>query len=168
MSTKPARAAGLYPRLGVSSPFDAHHDLVTSSLISPLALVILRLTLGTYALFVTLFQLIWDAVKTDGADGCVPQFSIGIHCAATHAPTAACFFGLLLPRTTPRSTERAIQILLVLHAPLVHRLDCLSVRSRRADAVLCVEPEKELSTAALAASSAVPPPSALLNHHNLP
>ncbi len=82
MSTKPARAAGLYPRLGVSSPFDAHHDLVTSSLISPLALVILRLTLGTYALFVTLFQLIWDAVKTDGADGCVPQFSIGIHCAA--------------------------------------------------------------------------------------
>ncbi|KAI0713406.1 hypothetical protein C8Q76DRAFT_620255 [Earliella scabrosa] len=75
MSTKPARAAGFYPRLGVSSPFDAHHDFVTSPVFSPLVLAILRLTLARYALFVTLYQLIYDAVKTHDVDGYFSYFT---------------------------------------------------------------------------------------------
>ncbi|RPD59105.1 hypothetical protein L226DRAFT_99274 [Lentinus tigrinus ALCF2SS1-7] len=75
MSTKQARA-GFYPRLGVTSPFDAHHDLVTSPVFSPLVLALLRLTLATYALFVALYQLIWEAVREDGtANGYFSYFT---------------------------------------------------------------------------------------------
>ncbi|RDX54365.1 hypothetical protein OH76DRAFT_1540024 [Lentinus brumalis] len=65
MSSKPARA-GFYPRLGVASPFDAHYDLVTSPVFSPLVLAIIRLTLGTYALFVAFYQLAYEALADDG------------------------------------------------------------------------------------------------------
>ena len=89
MSTKPARAAGFYPRLGVSSPFDAHHDFVTSPVFSPLVLAILRLTLATYALFVTLYQLIYDAVKTHDVDGCVPPIRFRFPACLHTTPTRA-------------------------------------------------------------------------------
>ena len=69
MSTKTSATGGFYPRLGVSSPFDSGYDAVTSPVFSPLVLALLRLTLGTYALFVTLYQLIREAVSEHSADG---------------------------------------------------------------------------------------------------
>ncbi len=82
MSSKPARA-GFYPRLGVASPFDAHYDLVTSPVFSPLVLAIIRLTLGTYALFVAFYQLAYEALADDGTvNGCVHASSL---CAVPRA-----------------------------------------------------------------------------------
>ena len=68
MTTKLASRVGFYARLGVSEPFDPDHKLVTSPVFSPLVLAIVRLGLGFYGLFVLLFHLIWEAVKTHEAD----------------------------------------------------------------------------------------------------
>ncbi|KAI0747665.1 hypothetical protein C8Q80DRAFT_1167970 [Daedaleopsis nitida] len=71
-----SETAGLfYPRLGVSSPFDARHDFVTSPVFSPLVLALVRLTLGTYALVVLLYHLIYEAVKTHDVDGFFSYFT---------------------------------------------------------------------------------------------
>ncbi|KAI9056863.1 hypothetical protein FKP32DRAFT_1584820 [Trametes sanguinea] len=78
MSTKPAPGAGspgIYARLGVGAPFDPDHKLVTSPFFSPLVLAVVRLGLGSYALFVLLFHLIWDAVRTDDADSFFSYFT---------------------------------------------------------------------------------------------
>ncbi|KAI0831778.1 hypothetical protein BC628DRAFT_1310907 [Trametes gibbosa] len=75
MSTKPASGAGFYSRFGVSAPFDPKHDLVTSPVFSPLVLAIIRLTLGSYALFVVLFHLIWEGVRTHEADSFFSYFT---------------------------------------------------------------------------------------------
>ncbi|KAH9890691.1 hypothetical protein C8Q73DRAFT_135673 [Cubamyces lactineus] len=75
MSTKPAPRVGLYARLGVSEPFDPDHKLVTSPVFSPLVLAIIRLGLAFYGLFVLLFHLIWDAVKTHEADSFFSYFT---------------------------------------------------------------------------------------------
>ena len=63
MSSKPTRGVGLYAHLGVPAPFDPTHDLVTSYALPPLALAALRLTIGSYALFTALFDLIREAVR---------------------------------------------------------------------------------------------------------
>ncbi|KAL7283076.1 hypothetical protein PYCCODRAFT_1376810 [Trametes coccinea BRFM310] len=78
MATKPAPGAGshgIYARLGVGAPFDPDHKLVTSPFFSPLVLATVRLGLGSYALFVLLFHLIWDAVRTDDADSFFSYFT---------------------------------------------------------------------------------------------
>lgn len=58
-------SATFYRRMGVSSPFDASYDLVTSPVLSPLALAICRLTLATYGLAVVLTVIIWEGVKNE-------------------------------------------------------------------------------------------------------
>ncbi|EIW60734.1 uncharacterized protein TRAVEDRAFT_64129 [Trametes versicolor FP-101664 SS1] len=75
MSTKPASGARLYSWLGVSAPFDPNRNLVTSPVCSPLVLAIIRLALGSYALFVVLFHLIWDAVRDHDADSFFSYFT---------------------------------------------------------------------------------------------
>jgi len=60
-------ASKLYPRLGVSSPFDPLDKLVTSPWFSPTVLAWIRLVLASYSLFVSLFILIWEAVVTKDA-----------------------------------------------------------------------------------------------------
>jgi len=60
-------ASKLYPRIGVSSPFDPLNKLVTSPWFSPTVLACVRLGLASYALFVSLFILIWEAVVTKDA-----------------------------------------------------------------------------------------------------
>ena len=67
-TTKPASGTGFYARFGVGAPFDPNHDLVTSPVFSPLVLAIIRLALGSYAIFVVLFHLIWDGVRAHNAD----------------------------------------------------------------------------------------------------
>ena len=64
MSTKhTARAASLYTHLGVPMPFDSAHTLVTSPLLPPLALAVLRLTIGSYAVFAVIFDLARESVR---------------------------------------------------------------------------------------------------------
>ncbi|KAI0373345.1 hypothetical protein BV20DRAFT_938448 [Pilatotrama ljubarskyi] len=75
MTAKTAPRAGFYSRMGVGAPFDPNHDLVTSPVFSPLVLAAIRLALGSYALFVLLFHLIWDAVKTHDADSFFSYFT---------------------------------------------------------------------------------------------
>jgi len=53
----------LYRYLGVSSPFDSQHRLVTSPFVSPFVLASIRLLLAFYTLFTALFILVWDGVK---------------------------------------------------------------------------------------------------------
>jgi len=50
-----------YESLGVSSPFDPKHKLVTSFAFSPLTLALIRLALAFYTLFVSVFMLVWEA-----------------------------------------------------------------------------------------------------------
>lgn len=59
---------GLYPTLGVSSPFDTSATLVTSPVLSPAVLAAVRLVFATYGLTTALFVLIWDGVKLHTAD----------------------------------------------------------------------------------------------------
>ncbi|EJF62613.1 hypothetical protein BD309DRAFT_955275 [Dichomitus squalens] len=66
MEDKRAQGAGI-PRPHVSHTLDASHALVTSPVLHPIALAVLRLTLATYALFVGLYQLIEEAVKEHDA-----------------------------------------------------------------------------------------------------
>ncbi|KAI0350093.1 hypothetical protein OH77DRAFT_1102369 [Trametes cingulata] len=75
MTAKTAPRAGFYARMGVGAPFDPDHALVTSPVFSPLVLAVIRLALGSYALFVLLFHLIWDAVKTHDADSFFSYFT---------------------------------------------------------------------------------------------
>ncbi|KAI8998982.1 hypothetical protein BD414DRAFT_140078 [Trametes punicea] len=77
MPTKAALGAdhGIYARLGVGVPFDHDHKLVTSPFFSPLVLAIIRLGLGSYALFVLFFHLIWDSVKTHQGDSFFSYFT---------------------------------------------------------------------------------------------
>ncbi|KAI0745284.1 hypothetical protein C8Q76DRAFT_789689 [Earliella scabrosa] len=71
----PQRAAASAHDLLLPPPFDAHHDFVTSPVFSPLVLAILRLTLATSALFVALYHLIYDTVKTHDVDGYSSYFT---------------------------------------------------------------------------------------------
>lgn len=91
MAPKLAGNAGFkfYPHVGVSAPFDARHDFVTSPVLPPLALAAVRLTLGTYALVVLLYQLIYEAVRTHDVDGCVDLLPLLIPLPCAHAPTKA-------------------------------------------------------------------------------
>ncbi|KAJ3475221.1 hypothetical protein NLI96_g11975 [Meripilus lineatus] len=59
---------GLFHTLGVVTPFDPEHSLVTSPFFSPLVLAIIRLTLALYALITVLVILIWDATKLHVAE----------------------------------------------------------------------------------------------------
>ena len=63
MSPKPSGCAdSLYALLGAPAPFDPACTLVTSPVLSPLALAVLRLTLAAYALFVVIFELVHESV----------------------------------------------------------------------------------------------------------
>ncbi|EKM54929.1 uncharacterized protein PHACADRAFT_142709 [Phanerochaete carnosa HHB-10118-sp] len=55
--------AGVYDLLGVASPFDPSFSLVTSPLLPPLALALLRLSLALYCTFFMLFRLINEGIK---------------------------------------------------------------------------------------------------------
>jgi hypothetical protein len=66
---------GLYPRLGVNSPFDPSCTLVTSPFFSPLVLACIRLSFAFYTLFALIFVLVWEVVKKDGADAYLSYFT---------------------------------------------------------------------------------------------
>lgn len=52
----------VYSFLGVQAPFDPNFSLVTSPVLPPLALAVLRLTFAIYGTFFTLFRLIYEGV----------------------------------------------------------------------------------------------------------
>jgi len=60
---------------GVSTPFDSEHTLVTSPVVSPLVLAIIRICLAFYTLFTILFVLVWEKV----VDGLETYFSYFTH-----------------------------------------------------------------------------------------
>ena len=47
-------------KLGVTIPFDPQHAFVTSPVLSPLPLAIVRLVMAFYALFTIVFVLAWE------------------------------------------------------------------------------------------------------------
>ncbi|TDL21223.1 hypothetical protein BD410DRAFT_789978 [Rickenella mellea] len=65
----------IYVRMGVAAPFDATHILVTSPVLSPQALAIVRLVLAVYTFVALLFILIWDGVKLHTANSFFSYFT---------------------------------------------------------------------------------------------
>lgn len=63
------RKPTVYTRLGVPTPFDTSFALVTSPMISPLCLGIIRLTLAIYAITLILGKLIYEGIHfhSDGS-----------------------------------------------------------------------------------------------------
>jgi len=66
---------GIFPSLGVSSPFDTSNSLVTSPVVSPAVLAGIRLTFAVYGLTTALFVLIWDGVKLHTANSYFSYFT---------------------------------------------------------------------------------------------
>lgn len=63
----------LYSALGVSQKFDLAHKFVTSPVIrTPCTFAAIRLAVATYTLFTLLFTLIWQTVKQNHGNRCVP------------------------------------------------------------------------------------------------
>jgi hypothetical protein len=64
----------LFERLGGAFPvFDPHHNYVTSPFFSSTVLACIRGSIAVYTLFVLLFALIWENVRThDGSGYVVP------------------------------------------------------------------------------------------------
>ena len=60
---------GIYVFLGVDAPFDPHFSLVTSPVLSPLALASVRLALALYGTIFVLVRLIYEGVRfhSDGS-----------------------------------------------------------------------------------------------------
>lgn len=60
---------GVYATLGVPVPFDTSLTVVTSPVLPPFGLAIVRLTFAVYGLFFILYRLIYEGLhqKTDGS-----------------------------------------------------------------------------------------------------
>ena len=64
----------LYSALGVSQKFDLPHKFVTSPVIrTPWIFAATRLAVASYTIFTLLFTLIWQTVKENHGDRCVPS-----------------------------------------------------------------------------------------------
>lgn len=63
--------SGIYPALGVHTPFDVDHKLVTSPVFSPLVLAFLRILIATYTVVVLVTDLAYTSVHYHSQDGCV-------------------------------------------------------------------------------------------------
>ncbi|KAH9923972.1 uncharacterized protein BXZ73DRAFT_50715 [Epithele typhae] len=74
MPAKFARS-GLYPAFGVTAPFDPAHELVTSYCLPPVALAALRLSIGTYAAFAVIFELVRESVRDHDAQTYLSYFT---------------------------------------------------------------------------------------------
>ena len=70
-STPPAvqKRKGVYASLGVPAPFDMSLTFVTSPVLPPAGLAIVRLTFATYGLIFMLYRLIYEGTSnhSDGA-----------------------------------------------------------------------------------------------------
>ncbi|KAI0073957.1 hypothetical protein K474DRAFT_1602419 [Panus rudis PR-1116 ss-1] len=59
---------GLFPLLGLNTPFDQDNRFVSSPVFPPPVLAALRLIVAFYALFVVLFAIIWESVRLHDVD----------------------------------------------------------------------------------------------------
>ncbi|KAI5118345.1 hypothetical protein M0805_009148 [Coniferiporia weirii] len=66
----------LYRWLGVQESFDAEATFVTSPILSPLALAVVRLTLAFYTFFTLVFDLVWYGVRLHAADTFFSYFTL--------------------------------------------------------------------------------------------
>ena len=60
--------------LGVPAPFDSEHTLVTSPVLPPLVLAILRLSLALYGLVFVLYRIIFEGVTSHSDGSYVARF----------------------------------------------------------------------------------------------
>ena len=69
MRSSDEKRKGVYTTLGVPAPFDTSLTLVTSPVLPPLGLAIVRLTFAVYGVFFILYRLIYEGIhqKSDGS-----------------------------------------------------------------------------------------------------
>lgn len=65
---------GFYSFFGVTTPFDPDCTFVSSNVIKPRTLGLLRLAVAIYTFVAILFIIIYDGVKLHVLDSYVPQF----------------------------------------------------------------------------------------------
>ncbi|KDQ06808.1 hypothetical protein BOTBODRAFT_39349 [Botryobasidium botryosum FD-172 SS1] len=86
---------GIYPALGVTTPFDPTYKLVTSHFVSPTVLAAFRLALAVYSLVTLIIYLIYDSVTLHDGETFLSYFThlsyIGL-CAYFFASGVQTFF----------------------------------------------------------------------------